>query len=115
MVSVRTTFVTMVAALGLVVTVGAAQAEVDVDAAQTLFKQNDCNKCHNPERDRKGPSLKRIAGKYKGKAYADAQLVQHMTKGGKVKLDDGSEEDHKILDSNDPKARKNLADWILTH
>jgi len=37
-----------------------------------------------------------------------------MTTGGKVKLDDGTEEDHKIINTKDPAALKNLAEWILS-
>jgi cytochrome c len=87
----------------------------DAEAAQLLFKQNECHKCHNPDKDKKGPSLKKIAAKYKGKPDSDAKMTDHMTKGAKVKLEDGSEEDHKVLDTKDPKARKNLIDWMLSH
>ncbi|HRK38537.1 MAG TPA: c-type cytochrome [Burkholderiaceae bacterium] len=93
----------------------AAFAQVDEDAAKLLFKQNECGKCHNPSQNKKGPSLKKIAKEYKGKATAEADLIKHMTKGGKVKLDDGSEEDHKVLDTKDAKAQANLAKWILSH
>ena len=37
-----------------------------------------------------------------------------ITTGPKVKLEDGTEEEHKIIDSKDPKAIKNLIDWILS-
>ena len=94
---------------------GATFAQVDEDAAKLLFKQNECGKCHNPEKNKKGPSLKKIAKEYKGKATAEAELIKHMTKGAKVKLDDGSEEDHKIIDTKDAKAQGNLAKWILSH
>ena len=93
----------------------AAFAQVDEDAAKLLFKQNECGKCHNPSQNKKGPSLKKIAKEYKGKATGEAELIKHMTKGGKVKLDDGSEEDHKVLDTKDAKAQANLAKWILSH
>jgi cytochrome c len=87
----------------------------DADEAKALFKDNDCNKCHNPEKSKKGPSLKDIAVKYKGKPDSDAKMLEHMTLGKKVKLDDGTEEDHKIINTKDAKARKNLIDWILSH
>jgi cytochrome c len=90
-------------------------AQVDEDAAKLLFKQNECGKCHNPEKNKKGPSLKKTAKEYKGKADAEKKLIEHMTAGKKVKLDDGTEEDHKIIDTKDPKALKNLAQWILSH
>jgi cytochrome c len=91
-----------------------AHAAVDADAAKALFKENDCTKCHAPDKTKKGPSLKKISEKYKGKADAQDKVVTNFTTGPKVKLEDGTEEKHKIIDSKDPKALKNLADWILT-
>lgn len=44
-----------------------AHAAVDADAAQALAKKNDCFKCHAVDKTKKGPSLKKIAAKYKGK------------------------------------------------
>ncbi len=90
------------------------QAAVDADAAQALFKKNDCTKCHSVDKTKKGPSLKKIAAKYKGKADGQASAIKNMTTGPKVKLDDGSEEDHKVIDTKDAAALKNLADWILS-
>jgi len=92
-----------------------AFAQVDEDAAKLLFKQNECTKCHNPEKNKKGPSLKKTAKEYKGKADAEKKIIGHMTEGKKVKLDDGTEEDHKIIDTKDPKVLSNLAKWILSH
>lgn len=93
-----------------------AYAEIDVAAAKALFKGNECVKCHAPEKDKKGPSLQKIAEKYKGKADAQASLIKHFTSGQMVKmLTDGKEEKHFVLDSKDPKVQKNLADWILSN
>lgn len=102
------------AAAGLVLS-GASFAQVDEDAAKLLFKQNECGKCHNPEKNKKGPSLKKTAKEYKGKANAEQEIIKHMTAGKKVKLDDGTEEDHKIVDTKDQKALSNMAKWILSH
>jgi cytochrome c len=88
-------------------------AAVDADGAQALFKKNDCSKCHSVDKTKKGPALKKIAAKYKGKAEGQAAVIKNITTGVKVKLDDGSEEDHKIIDTKDQAALKNLADWIL--
>ncbi|MDD5332911.1 MAG: c-type cytochrome [Rhodoferax sp.] len=88
-------------------------AAVDADAAQALFKKNDCSKCHAVDKTKKGPSLKKIAAKYKGKADGQASIIKNITTGPKVKLDDGSQEDHKIIDTKDQAAQKNLADWVL--
>lgn len=90
------------------------RAEVDADAAKALFKQNDCTKCHAPAKDKKGPSLKKIAKENAGKADAVKKLIDHMTSGKKVKLEDGTEEEHKVIDTKDPKALKNMAEWILS-
>ena len=91
-----------------------ALAQVDADAAQKLAKKNDCFKCHAVDKTKKGPSLKKIAAKYKGKADGQEKAIKNMTTGSKVKLEDGTEEDHKIIDTKDPKELKNLADWILS-
>ena len=90
-----------------------AQAAVDADAAQALAKKNDCFKCHAIDKTKKGPSYKKISAKYKEKKMGEAEAIKQMTEGKKVKLEDGSEEDHKIIDSKDQAALKNLAQWIL--
>jgi cytochrome c len=96
-----------------------AYAAVDADAAQALAKKNDCMKCHAIDKDKKGPSYKKIAAKYKGKADGQDKAIKNMTTVSKVKLDDGTEEDHKIIKLDPAKpadlaAIKNLADWILS-
>jgi cytochrome c len=89
-------------------------ADVDADAAQALAKKNDCFKCHAIDKTKKGPSYKKVAAKYKGKtAEGEEKILKNITTGPKVKLEDGTEEEHKIIDSKDPKAIKNLIDWIL--
>lgn len=92
-----------------------AAAQVDEDAAKLLFKQNECSKCHNPDKAKKGPSIRKMAKDAKAKPDPEKYVIGHLTKGAKVKLDDGSEAEHKIVDSKDPKALKNLAQWILSH
>jgi cytochrome c len=88
-------------------------AAVDADAAQALAKKNDCFKCHAVEKTKKGPSLQKIAAKYKGKAEGEEKVIHNITSGNKVKLSDGTEEEHKIIDTKDAKELKNLAAWIL--
>lgn len=93
-----------------------AHAAVDAEAAQALAKKNDCFKCHSVDKTKKGPSLKKIAAKYKGKPDGQEKAIKNMTMAGnKVKLEDGSEEEHKVIDTKDAAAIKNLADWILSH
>jgi cytochrome c len=91
-----------------------ALAAVDADAAQALAKKNDCFKCHSLDKDKKGPSYKKIAAKYKGKADGEEKVIKNITTGPKVKLDDGSEEDHKVINTKDAAALKNLSGWILS-
>jgi len=91
-----------------------AKAAIDEDAAQALAKKNDCFKCHAIDKTKKGPSYKKIAAKYKGKAEGEEKAIKNMTSGNKVKLEDGTEEDHKVIDTKDPKELKNLAQWILS-
>jgi len=103
--------ITLAAAL---LTTSTAFAAVDEDAAKTLAKKNDCFKCHAVDKTKKGPSYKKIALKYKGKADGEASLIKSMTTGPKVKLEDGSEEEHKIIETKDQAALKNLTAWILS-
>jgi cytochrome c len=107
----RSSLFAVTAAVSLFIALPAA-AQVDEDAAKLLFKQNECGKCHNPDKAKKGPSLRKIAKDNKGD---EKKLIQHLTVSKNVKLDDGSEEDHKVVDSKDPKAISNLARWILSH
>jgi cytochrome c len=92
-----------------------AVAAVDVDAAKALAKANDCLKCHAVDRDKKGPSMKKIADKYRGKPDGQEKAIKNMTTGQTVKLTDGTEEKHKVIDTKDPKELKNIADWYLSH
>lgn len=87
----------------------------DADAAKALAKRNDCFKCHAVDKTKKGPAYKKVAAKYKGKeAEGEAKIIKNITTGPRVKLEDGSEEDHKIIDTKDPAELKNLAQWILS-
>jgi len=87
---------------------------VDADAAQALAKKEGCLKCHAIDKKKEGAALKEISAKYKGKADAEAKLVNHITSGEKVKFDDGREEEHKIIKTKDAAEIKNLIDWILS-
>ena len=91
-----------------------ALAQIDAEAAEELFKENDCHKCHHATQTKKGPSLKKIAAKYKEKKLDEKEAIKHMTAGKKVKLDDGTEEDHKIIDTKDVKIQMSVAKWMLS-
>lgn len=103
------------AALGLALIASPVHAQaIDADAAQALAKKNDCFKCHSVDKEKKGPSLKKIAAKYKGKPDGEEKAIKNMTVASKVKLDDGTEEEHKVINTKDQAAIQNLARWILS-
>lgn len=82
---------------------------------KALLKKNDCTKCHAIDKSKKGPSYKKISAKYKGKeAEGEAKMFKNITSGAKVKLDDGTEEEHKVIDAKDEKEFKALIKWILS-
>jgi len=91
-----------------------AHAAIAEEAAKATGKRNDCFKCHAIDKTKKGPSYKKVALKYKGNPEAEAKIIKHLTTGPKVKLEDGTEENHKIIDTKDQSEIKNLADWILS-
>jgi cytochrome c len=102
-------------ALALAGMVGSSTASaVDGAAAEMLAKQSGCLKCHAVDKKKKAPAYRDVAAKYKGKPEAVAKLTHHITSGEKVKFEDGHEEEHKIVKSDDPKEIKNLVDWILS-
>jgi cytochrome c len=93
-------------------TAGGALAADDA-AAKALAKKNDCTKCHAVDKDKKGPSYKKVAAKWAGKADAEEKLAKFVVSSPKVKLSDGTEEEHKAIDTKDPKEIRNLLQWIL--
>ena len=89
-------------------------AAVDAEAAKALAKKNDCFKCHAVDKTKKGPSIKKIAAKYKGKADGQEKGIKNITTVHEVKLEDGTKEEHKVIDTKDQAAIKNLVDWMLS-
>lgn len=104
----------LIAAGAAALAFSAKAAAFDADAADELAQDNDCFKCHAIDKTKKGPSYKKIAAKYKGKeAEGEKNMMKHLTTGPKVKLEDGTEQDHKIINTKDPAKIKNLIAWIL--
>lgn len=93
---------------------GHARAEVDADAALALAKRNDCFKCHAIDKTKKAPAYKRIAARLRSKPDAVETIIEHITAGSMVELEDGSDAQHKIVDTRDPAELGNLARWILS-
>jgi len=113
--SVRRALTATLAGAALFLFMPAAHA-VDTDAAKALAKQNNCMKCHAVDKEKDGPAFKKTAEKYKGKANAEARLIEYITSGQKAKFPDGHEEEHKVVKTSPPKDMeqvKNLVQWIL--
>lgn len=92
---------------------GTSAAAVDAAAAQALAKKSDCLKCHAVDKTKKASSYQKIAAKWKGKPDAEAKLIENITKAPKVKLQDGTEEEHKVIATKDMAEIKNIVAWIL--
>lgn len=106
----------VVLALGLAVPPGQSFAQVDDPAVKAILKKNDCLKCHAIDKTKKGPSYKKVAEKLKSKPRAEAEKIvfDNLTKSPKVKLEDGTEEEHKVIEGKDPKEIKMITDWLLS-
>ena len=87
---------------------------VDADAAQALAKKEGCMKCHAIDKKKEAKSFTEIGKKWAGKADAEAKIMHHLTSGEKVKMEDGTEEDHKMFKTKDEAERKNLVQWIIS-
>lgn len=89
---------------------------VDEDAARTLAKQSGCFKCHAVDKKKEGPAWNTVAEKHKDLSTAEleAKLTHHITSGEKVKFEDGHEEEHKVVKTDDQAQIKNLVDWIIS-
>lgn len=98
--------------------VGLAQAQssgaFDEEAARALASKNDCFKCHAIDKAKKAPAYKKIASRLKSKPDAVETIVEHITAGGIVQLEDGTDEKHRVIESRDPAELRNLALWILS-
>jgi cytochrome c len=97
-------------ALSVSVPAFAAMSPADVEP---YMKKAGCFKCHALDKTKKGPSYKKIADKYKGKPDGEAKVIKNITTSPKVKLEDGTEEDHKEVDTKDQGDLKAIANWIL--
>ncbi len=91
-----------------------ALAADDGGEFRAILKKNDCFNCHAIDKTKKGPAYKKIAAKYKGKtAEGEAKMYKNVTTGPKVKLEDGTEEEHKVIEASDQEI-KGLIKWILS-
>ncbi len=86
----------------------------DAAAGEALAKKEGCLKCHAVDKKKDAASLKDIAKKYAGKPDGEAKILAQITTGQKVKLEDGTEEEHKVVKSKDQAAVTNMVQWILS-
>jgi len=70
-------------ALGLIMLLPAAYAQVNADAAKALAEKKTCMACHKVEAKVVGPALREVAKKYQGVANAQANLIAKLRKGAK--------------------------------
>lgn len=94
-------------------TTPAAALAGDATAAHDLAQSSGCFKCHGVDKKKDGPALRDVAAKYKGVADAESKLIYHVTSGEMVKFDDGHEEHHKKVKTDNPQETRNLVQWIL--
>ena len=90
-----------------------AQAEFDPEAAEALLRRNDCFKCHAIDKDKKAPAYKKVAARLRARSYGVDYVIKHVTTGPKVRLEDGTEEQHKVIDTKEQAELENLARWLL--
>ena len=104
----------ILAVAGLAVTLLSVPVQAaDATAAQALAKKEGCLKCHAVDKKKDAISLKDIAKKHAGKPDGEAKILAQITTGQKVKLEDGTEEEHKIIKSKDKVEVSNMIQWIL--
>lgn len=88
-----------------------AMTEADVEP---YLKKQGCMKCHAMDKTKKGPSWKKLSAKFKGKANAEQEILKNLTTSPKVKLEDGTEEEHKEIETKDKAELKTITQWIMT-
>ena len=73
------------------------------NAQEALAKSDGCLNCHDVSAKKVGPAFKDVAAKYKGKADAEAMLVNKISKG----------EGHPKTKAS-PDDAKGLIKWVLS-
>ncbi|MFZ4479871.1 MAG: c-type cytochrome [Rhodoferax sp.] len=98
--------------VGLVMFCASSRAATDADAATAMLKKSECLKCHAIDKDKKAPSFRNISDKWRGKADAEAKLIECLTKAPRVKHRDGTLERHKLIATTNMSEIRNLVAWI---
>lgn len=108
------TLAKLIALCGAALTVAPVQAAMDEAQVEPFLKKEGCFKWHALDKTKKGPSYRKIADKYRGKPDGEAKVVKNVTTSPMVKLEDGTEEEHKEISIKDQADLKVIANWILT-
>lgn len=109
----KTLWTALMGALLASTTLSAHAQPVDVAAAEKLLNDSKCGKCHSVDKQKDGPSYKKTAAKYKGRADAEAKLYTHLTTAPMVEID-GVKEEHFQIKSKDEAGIKNAVRYILS-
>ncbi len=105
----------ILAAAGLAATLLSVPVHAaDAAVGEALAKKEGCLKCHAVDKKKDAISLKDIAKKHAGKPDGEAKILAQITTGQKVKLEDGTEEEHKVIKSKDKAEVSNMIQWILS-
>ena len=88
-----------------------SNAAMNKDEAKAFLKSNKCTKCHSVTKTKKGPSYKINATEHRDNPNAMDELYKQVTTGPTVEFQDGTEEEHKILDC-DPSEIREMLQWI---
>ena len=110
----KTALILSAASFAAALTFSPLASAVDADAAQALAKKEGCLKCHAVDKKKDAVALNEVAKKYAGKADAEATILDQITSGRKVKLEDGTEEEHMTIKSKDQAEVSNMIQWILS-
>ena len=110
----RTSLILATAGLAVALLGAPVAHAADAAAGEALAKKEGCLKCHAVDKKKDAISLKEIAKKHAGKPDGEAKILAQITTGQKVKLEDGTEEEHKIIKSKDKAEVTNMIQWILS-
>lgn len=86
----------------------------DEDAAVALAKKSGCLKCHSIDKRKKAPSYREIAAKFRARADSETALIKHLTEAPVVKTEDGDDETHERIKSDDRDDVLNVVRWLLS-
>ncbi len=100
----------------LTIALPVAAADIDEAAAKAVYRSpsNSCAKCHAVEKEKDGPSLRKLTEKYKDDPAAEDKLVKHLTEGPVVKFRDGHEEEHRVIKDITPERLRNFVRWMIS-